>query len=65
MIAVGILNVEYALYQTSVIFAGYCHHPAVLGNLLMTHSLYTYFDDFLEIAESLPVLKKGNRVIVW
>lgn len=51
------LNVQHVLYQTSVIFASYCHHPAILGNLLVTHSLYTDVDDFLEIAKSLPLLK--------
>lgn len=49
------------LYQASVIFAGYCHYSAVLGNVLMAHPLYVNISDFLEITEGLPVLKKEER----
>ena len=55
------MKVKYIHYQASVIFSGYCHHPAVLGNLLMTHPLYTDVSDFFEIAEGLPVLKKKKK----
>lgn len=51
-------SVKYIPYQASVIFTSYCHHPAVLGDLLMAYSLYTDVNDFFEITEGLPLLKK-------
>lgn len=57
------LNVKYIIYQTSVIFAGYCHHSAVLGSMLMTHPLYVNVSDFLKITEGLPFLKKKRETI--
>ncbi len=56
-----VLDVKYVPYQASVIFAGYCHHPAVLENLLMAYPLYTDVDDFLEITEGLPLPKKRRE----
>ena len=56
----GPLHVKYVLYQVSVIFASYCHHPAVLGNLFMAPPHYTDVSDFLEITEGMPLLKKKN-----
>lgn len=54
---VAFLHIKYVLYQASVIFASYCHRPAVLGNLLLAPPHYTDVNDFLEITESLPLLK--------
>lgn len=59
-----VLDVKYVPYQASVIFAGYCHHPAVLENLLMAYPLDTDVDDFFEITEGLPLPKKEERLII-
>lgn len=45
-------------YQTSVIFSSYCHHPAVIGILLMADPFYTDVDDFFKITEGLPLQNK-------
>lgn len=58
------LRVKCVPYQASLIFAGYCHQPAVLGNLLMAYPLYTDVDDFFEITEGLPLPKKEERKII-
>lgn len=57
-----VLTVEYNPYQASVIFTGYCHHPAVLGDLLMAYPLYTDVDDFFEVTEGLPLPKKKKNM---
>lgn len=51
-----VLNVRCVPYQASFIFAGYCHHPAVI--LLMACPFYTDVNDIFEITEGLPLQKK-------
>lgn len=53
-------------YQASVIPAGYCHHPAVMGTLLMADPFYTDVDDFIEITEGLPLPRiRGGEHDHW
>lgn len=48
-------------YQASVIVACYCHHPAVLGSLLMASPFYTDVDDIFEITECMPLQPKKEE----
>lgn len=54
-------EIKYVLYQASVIFTIYCHHPAVLGDLLMANPLYIDVYDIFEITERLPFLKRNEK----
>lgn len=51
---------QHVLHQASVIFAAHCHHPALLGNLLVACPLYADVNYFLKITEGLPLLQKNK-----